>query len=164
MAVIFKIAFRNIKAHRSKSPHHRDFIKWEPWFWCLAQPLSMQPRKGFARHFQMYIQEIFLSLVFQVMRPVSLFGVTSTSGMAETPIIPEYDKVLSIVKSTPHLKKTSSLATGFSQVIRENGDQMTKEDSQNKIKPQDRFLFLFGIDAAAYWDLFETVEIVAGEN
>ena len=164
MAVIFKIAFRNIKAHRSKSFIIGLLLAMGAMVLVFGTAFINATEEGVRSTFSdVYTGDIFISGISSD-GPVSLFGVTSTSGMAETPIIPEYDKVLSIVKSTPHLKKTSSLATGFSQVIRENGDQMTKEDSQNKIKPQDRFLFLFGIDAATYWDLFETVEIVAGEK
>ncbi|HPG96033.1 MAG TPA: hypothetical protein PK533_01550, partial [Rectinema sp.] len=164
MAVIFKIAFRNIKAHRSKSLIIGILLAMGAMVLVFGTAFINATEEGVRSTFSdVYTGDIFISGISSD-GPVSLFGVTSTSGMAETPIIPEYDKVLSIVKSTPHLKKTSSLATGFSQVIRENGDQMTKEDSQNKIKPQDRFLFLFGIDAATYWDLFETVEIVAGEK
>jgi putative ABC transport system permease protein len=163
MSVILRMAVRNIREHRSKSLIIGILLAVGTLTLVVGTAFINASEVGIRSTFSdVYTGDIFISGTSSD-GSVSLFGVTSPGGMAQTPTIPDYEKVISIVKSTPHLAKTSSLATGFAQVTRE--DSATSEKaSQGKIQPQDRFLFLFGVDSASYWDLFDAIDIVSGKK
>ncbi len=163
MPVILRMAFRNIREHRSKSLIIGILLALGAMILVVGTAFINASEAGIRSTFSdVYTGDVFISSIFSE-GPVSLFGVTSPGGMAQTPIIPDYEKVMAIVKSTPHLAKTSSLATGFAMVTREESS-LPKDASKSETQPQDRFLFLFGVDAASYWDLFDAVDIVAGEK
>jgi putative ABC transport system permease protein len=164
MPVILRMAFRNIREHRSKSLIIGILLALGAMILVVGTAFINASEAGIRSTFSdVYTGDVFISGISSE-GPVSLFGVTSPGGMAQTPIIPDYEKVVSIVKSTPHLAKTSSLATGFAMVTREETSLPKKDASKSETQPQDRFLFLFGVDAASYWDLFDAVDIVAGEK
>ncbi|MEN6499634.1 MAG: FtsX-like permease family protein [Rectinema sp.] len=163
MPVILRMAIRNIREHRSKSLIIGILLALGAMILVVGTAFINASQEGIRSTFSdVYTGDIFISGISSE-GPVSLFGVTSPSGMAQTPIIPDYEKVMSVVKSTPHLAKASSLATGFAMVTREESS-VSQNASNNRAQPQDRFLFLFGIDAASYWDLFDAIDMVAGEK
>jgi len=163
MPVILRMAFRNIREHRSKSLIIGLLLAMGSLILVVGTAFINASEAGIRSTFSdVYTGDIFISGVSSE-GPVSLFGVTSVGGMAQTPTIPDYEKVLSIVKSTPHLANTSSLATGFAMVTREESS-LPEDESESETQPQDRFLFLFGVEASSYWSLFDAVDIVAGER
>jgi len=163
MPVILRMAIRNIREHRSKSLIISVLLALGALILVVGMAFINASEVGVRATFSdVYTGDIFISGISSE-GPVSLFGVTSPSGLAQTPIIPEYEKVQSILKSTPHLAKTSSLATGFA-IITRNDTTTTQNSPNNDFNPQDRFLFLFGIDGASYWQLFNAVNLVSGEK
>ena len=162
MPIIFRMAFRNIREHRSKSLIVGFLLALGATILVVGTAFINASEAGIRSTFSdVYTGDIFISGVSSE-GPVSLFGVTSPGGMAQTPTIPDYDKVLSILQSTPHLKQTSSLATGFAQVTSDESSSTEEKKSKSTVQPQDRFLFLFGVDSTSYWELFDAVDIVAG--
>ncbi|HBE45958.1 conserved membrane hypothetical protein [uncultured spirochete] len=164
MAVILRMAFRNIREHKSKSLIIGILLALGALILVVGTAFIDASQAGIRSTFSdVYTGDIFISGISSE-GPVSLFGVSSPGGLAATPIIPNYEKVLSIVKSTPHIAGHSSLATGFAQLTREDSTPQQANALKSTIQSQDRFLFLFGVDAASYWNLFNQVEIVQGER
>lgn len=162
MSVILRMAFRNIREHKSKSLIIGLLLALGALILVVGTAFINASEAGIRATFSdVYTGDIFVSGISSE-GPVSLFGVTSPGGLAQTPIIPSYDKVQAILKSTPHLTQTSSLATGFAQLTR--GDAPPPSGSaKNDVQPQDRFLFLFGVEASSYWKLFNAIDIISGQ-
>jgi len=98
MLVIFKMAFRNIRQHRSKSIIIGILLAMGSMVLVLGTAFINATQEGVRSSFSdVYTGDIFISGISPD-GPVSLFGVTSTSGIAETPIIPDYEKVVEIVR------------------------------------------------------------------
>lgn len=163
MAVIFRMAFRNIREHASKSLIVGTLLALGAMILVTGIAFINASEAGIRATFSdVYTGDVFISGI-STEGPVSLFGVTSPGGLAATPTIPEYPKVLEIVRSMPHIAGHSSLATGFGTIVR--GDEAPPPGAKkSSVKPQDRFLFLFGIDPATYWNLFSEVEVIEGDR
>ncbi|MCX8013980.1 MAG: hypothetical protein N3A02_06785, partial [Rectinema sp.] len=163
MPVIFRMAFRNIREHASKSLIVGTLLALGAMILVVGIAFINASETGIRATFSdVYTGDVFISGI-STEGPVSLFGVTSPGGLAATPTIPDYPKVLEIIRSMPHVSGLSSLATGFGAIVRDEASPPSRE-RKSTVKPQDRFLFLFGIDAASYWNLFSQVEVINGER
>ncbi|MFA6366755.1 MAG: hypothetical protein WCX13_06160, partial [Candidatus Hydrogenedentales bacterium] len=109
-----------------------------------------------------YTGDVFVSGVSEE-GDVSLFGVMSVGGLASTPVIPDFDKVLAAVRGSPLVSKATGMATSYGIVTRgdEGISELDNEDSDKDMTA--RLLFLFGIDARDYWTVFDSIDITSGK-
>lgn len=209
MPVTLKIAFRNIKEHRSKSLIVGILLAVGAFVVVLGNAFIDASKSGIRSSFtDNYTGDVFVSGVSED-GEVSLFGVMSPGGMASTPTIPDYEKVLAMITSSPRVAKATGMATGYAIVTKEANEEAAsgasgpsgvsdalsqaemkmaakqaasepapansqgqqtpgtkddKKDVREKISPDMRFLFLFGIDASNYWNVFNSVELTAGSR
>jgi len=183
MPVTLKIAFRNIKEHRSKSLIVGILLAVGAFVVVLGNAFIDASKSGIRSSFtDNYTGDVFVSGVSED-GEVSLFGVMSPGGMASTPTIPDYEKVLAMITSSPRVAKATGMATGYAIVTKEANEEAASEpgpansqgrqtpgtkgdnkDVREKISPDMRFLFLFGIDASNYWNVFNSVELTAGSR
>ncbi|HBK58471.1 MAG TPA: hypothetical protein DDZ37_03805, partial [Spirochaetaceae bacterium] len=93
MPVILRMAIRNIREHRSKSLIIGILLALGAMILVVGTAFINASQEGIRSTFSdVYTGDIFISGISSE-GPVSLFGVTSPSGMAQTPIIPDYEKV-----------------------------------------------------------------------
>lgn len=165
MPVTLRIAFRNLFEHRSKSLIIGILLALGSLVLVVGNSFIDASRQGIRSSFtDNYTGDVFISGISQD-GDVSLFGVTSVGGMAPTPIIPEFDKVIADIRARPEVDKATGMATGFAIVTR--GDDLVAEmeemDAEEERDPSARFLFMFGIDAKDYWTVFDSLEISSGK-
>ena len=165
MPVTLRIAFRNLFEHRSKSLIIGILLALGSLVLVVGNSFIDASRQGIRSSFtDNYTGDVFISGISQD-GDVSLFGVTSVGGMAPTPIIPEFDKVIADIRARPEVDKATGMATGFAIVTR--GDDLVAEmeemDAEEERDPSARFLFMFGIDATDYWTVFDSLEISSGK-
>jgi len=203
MPVTLKIAFRNIKEHKSKSLIVGILLAVGAFVVVLGNSFIDASKSGIRSSFtDNYTGDVFVSGISED-GDVSLFGVMSPGGMASTPTIPDYEKTLAMITSSPSVAKATGMATGYAIVTKEANEETSqdssgilsqadvkaasrqsvtestpensqsqptpgakedKKDIREKISPNMRFLFLFGIDASNYWDVFNAVELTAGSR
>lgn len=164
MPVTLRMALRNIFEHKAKSLIIGILLALGAFILVLGNSFIDASQAGIKSTFtDNYTGDVFISGLSED-GSVSLFGVTSPGGLSPTPVIPDYDKVLAIVKASPLVDKATGMATGFALVTKgEEADirSETPEDTANT-DPGARFLFLFGVDARDYWSVFNSVDLTAG--
>jgi putative ABC transport system permease protein len=156
------MAFRNLFEHKSKSLIIGILLALGALVLVVGNSFIDASRLGIRTSFtENYTGDVFVSGVSPD-GDVSLFGVTSVGGLASTPIIPEYNKVLSTIERSPLVDKATGMATGYAIVTR--GGEADTEDFEDdeETDPAARFLFLFGIDAHDYWTVFDSIDITSG--
>ena len=163
MPVTLRIAFRNLFEHKSKSLIIGVLLALGSLILILGNSFIDASREGIRTTFtDNYTGDVFVSGI-STEGAVSLFGVTSVGGLAATPIIPDYEKVIASIKASPLVDKATGMATSYGLVTR--GDEpvaMGETDSKNG-DPASRFLFLFGIDPSNYWTVFDSIDITSGK-
>jgi putative ABC transport system permease protein len=164
------MALRNLKEHKAKSLIVGMLLALGMLIMVLGNSFLDASKRGIETSFtQNYTGDVIITGIAD--GPVSLFGVQSVGGMEETPVIPEYEKVLAYASSLPGVKASSGMATGFGIATTENGNSFqggpgshgggnTEDDEEGSM--MDAVMMLFGVDAVNYWSLFETIEIVDG--
>jgi putative ABC transport system permease protein len=164
MPATIKLAFRNLFEHKSKSLIIGILLALGALILIVGNSFIDASRSGIRSTFtDNYTGDVFVSGISQE-GPVSLFGVTSVGGLAATPVIPEYEKVLSLIESSPFVDKATGMATGFAIVTR-NLDQSIEEEMRSETSdtdPSARFFFLFGVDPQTYWSMFDSVTLRSG--
>lgn len=169
MRALLKMAFRNVAEHRSKSLIIGTLLALGAFIIVLGNSFIDASKAGIRTMFtESYTGDIFVSGISEE-GDVSLFGVMSVGGLAETPRIPDYERVRDIVRSAPGVKALTGMATGFGAAMRdpsENPEEQAQGDSTEEIRNSmaSRVLFLFGIDGSSYWDVFDTIEMTAGQR
>ncbi|MEN6297639.1 MAG: FtsX-like permease family protein [Rectinema sp.] len=162
MPVILRMAFRNIFEHKSKSLIIGTLLAVGALILVLGNSFIDTSEAGIKRTFtDNYTGDVFISGISED-GDVSLFGVTSPGGLSSTPTIPDYEKVLSMVRESPLTSKATGMATGFALVSKEENNEAPNQDSQSDTSNM-AILFLFGIDATEYWNVFNSTEITAGK-
>lgn len=169
MPVTLRMALRNLVEHKAKSLIVGMLLALGMLIMVLGNSFLDASKRGIETSFtQNYTGDVIITGIAD--GPVSLFGVQSVGGLEETPIIPEYEKVLAYASSLPGVKTSSGMATGFGIATTENGNNFqggpgghggsAEEDDEGSM--MDAVMMLFGVDAANYWSLFDTIEIVDG--
>ncbi len=167
MPALLKMALRNVAEHRSKSLIIGTLLALGAFIIVLGNSFIDASKAGIRTMFtESYTGDIFVSGISEE-GDVSLFGVMSVGGLAETPRIPEYERVREIVRGAPGVKSLTGMATGFGAAMREVGDnpeERPEGDSAEEMRNSmaSRMLFLFGIDGSSYWDVFDTIEMTSG--
>lgn len=171
MPVTLRMAFRNIFEHKSKSLIIGILLAMGSLILIVGNSFIDASKTGIEITFaDNYTGDVFISGVSPE-GPVSLFGVTSVGGLAATPTIPDYEKVLGILKDNPGVEAYSGLATGYGIVTKNpelSLDQTMQEaheesdSSESDSDPSFRFFFLFGVDPSSYWKMFDSVRPTSG--
>lgn len=166
MKSILRMAFRNVLEHRSKSLIVGVLLALGAFILVLGNSFIDASKVGIRNMFtESYTGDIFVSGISED-GDVSLFGVMSVGGLATTPLIPDYEKALGIVKEAPGVKSLTGMATGFGAAMRDEGSsvEQARESEEERQGMPSRVLFLFGIDATSYWKVFDTIEITSGDR
>lgn len=157
MPVLFRIAFRNILEHKSKSIILGAIIALGVIIIVVGNSLMDSAQAGIERSFiANYTGNVMVSGIAQ--GKLSLFGVQSMGTREETPIIPEYDKVRAHIAADGQVASFTSQVSGFGTITTESDMEADDEDSDQ----QGKFTLLFGIDPASYHKVFDNVNLVAG--
>jgi putative ABC transport system permease protein len=158
------MAFRNLFEHKSKSLIIGILLALGALILIVGNSFIDASKAGIRSAFtDNYTGDVFVSGISEE-GPVSLFGVTSVGGLAATPVIPEYETVLSLIQSSPLVDKATGMATGFAIVTR-NLDQNIQQEMHSGTSnsdPSARFFFLFGVDPQSYWSMFNSITIRSG--
>ncbi|PKL05933.1 MAG: hypothetical protein CVV53_06915 [Spirochaetae bacterium HGW-Spirochaetae-9] len=164
MPVTIRLAFRNLFEHRSKSLIIGILLTLGALVLVVGNSFIDASREGIRTTFtDNYTGDVFVSGISEE-GDVSLFGVTSVGGLAKTPAIPEYDKVLSTIEASPLVDRATGMATSFGIVSRDDdGVQPGMSNDSEDHDPSARLLFLFGIDARDYWTVFDSIDITSGK-
>ncbi|HWR11775.1 MAG TPA: FtsX-like permease family protein [Rectinemataceae bacterium] len=163
MPVTFRIAFRNLFEHKSKSLIIGILLALGALVLVVGNSFIDASRQGIRTSFtDNYTGDVFVSGLSEE-GDVSLFGVMSVGGLASTPMIPDFDKVLAEVRGSPLVNKATGMATSYGIVTRgdEGISDLEGEDSEKDMTA--RLLFLFGIDARDYWTVFDSIDITSGK-
>ncbi|MCX7025905.1 MAG: FtsX-like permease family protein [Spirochaetes bacterium] len=165
MPVTLRLAFRNLFEHRSKSLIIGILLAVGTFILVLGNSFIDASKQSIREAFtENYTGDVFVSGV-SAEGEVSLFGVTSVGGLAATPTIPDYDKILSGIQANPLVDKATGMATGYG-IVTKNGEGLSMEGEgkeSDSFDPASRFLFMFGIDPQSYWKVFDTITITSGK-
>lgn len=162
MPVTLRIAFRNLFEHRSKSLIIGILLALGALVLVMGNAFIDASREGIRATFiDNYTGDVFVSGVSDE-GSVSLFGVSSAGGLAATPVIPDYDKVLATILASPAVDKATGMATSYG-IVTSEGETPAEAVEDSSGDSGARMLFFFGIDALDYWQLFDSIDITAGE-
>ncbi len=152
MPIIVRIAFRNLRQHRSKTLIIGIIITLGVMIIVLGNSLMDTASLGIERAFiDNYTGHVFISAKAE--GDVSLFGVQSAGGIEETPGLPEYEKIRKYLESQDEVEGITTQITGFAGI---------RSESQEDIDAMAGSL-LFGINPAEYPDVFDNLTILEGE-
>jgi len=149
MGVLFKIAFRNLKEHKSKTLIIGIIIALGIALMLVGNALMDTAGNGIRRSFiDNYTGHVMISGKAEV--DVSLFGIQGPqAGSEEVPRIPQYGKVFEHAASLPEVQALAAQVTGFSL--------FSFEDKGNQ------FGILFGIEPESYRSMFpDSITMVSG--
>ncbi|MBN2875249.1 MAG: FtsX-like permease family protein [Spirochaetales bacterium] len=175
MPVTLRMAFRNLVEHKAKSLIVGVLLALGMLIMVVGNSFLDASKRGIESSFtENYTGDVIITGVAD--GPVSLFGVQSPGGLEQTPIIPDYEKVIAYASTLPGVTASAGMATGFGIATDENGNDFSggpgghpgmgddaEEDEDDEGSMMDAVMLFFGIDAANYWQLFETIELVDGE-
>ena len=151
MLVLFRIAVRNLRQHRTKTTIIGIIMAVGVMILVIGNTLINTIDTGIERSFiNNYTGNVMITGVSD--NSISLFGVQSPGGVEEAPTIADYDRVLEHLKSLDGIDDIVSQVTGFGIINIEEAD----EDKG------PYFALLFGIDPGTYRKAFGNVEIVDG--
>jgi putative ABC transport system permease protein len=166
MGVIIRMAFRNLLEHKSKSLIVGILLALGVVILIVGNSFIDASAAGIRITFtDSYTGDVFISGTSPSGK-VSLFGVQSVGGLDATPNIPDYEKVRAKAATLSGVKGVTSLATGFGMAIKdaEQSAMDSAADGSSDSDPGAGFLFMFGVDAKDYWNVFDSVDITSGQR
>lgn len=153
MPVVFRIAFRNLRQHRSKTLIIGIIIAVGVLIIIVGNSLMDTASLGIERAFiDNYTGHVFISA--RAEGEVSLFGVQSVGGIEETPALPEFERIREHLENHPLTSGVATQITGFAGI---------KSEAQEDIDAMAGSL-LFGINPEEYRALFDNLSITEGED
>jgi len=162
MPVTLRMAFRNLIEHKAKSLIVGILLALGMLIMVLGNAFLDASKRGIQSSFtKNYTGDVIITGVAD--GPVSLFGVQSVGGMEETPIVPDYEKVIAYASSLPGVAKASGTASSYGIVSDEAAGESEDGDEDEAQDMSAAIMMLFGVDAPRYWELFDTVELESGE-
>lgn len=148
MGVIWKIAFRNLKEHRTKTLIIGIIITVGITVLVVGNSLMDTAAEGIRRTYTAsYTADFMVTGLHQ--GSLTLFGLQDMDSIdAVVPVIDEYEKVYEFAVAHPDVVAVNPQATATSMI---------------DLDETRSFLYLFGIDPAAYQAMFpDNVEILSG--
>jgi putative ABC transport system permease protein len=151
MPVLIRIAFRNLREHKSKSFIIGSLIVLGVIIIVLGNSLLDGAERGIHGMFiDNYTGDVFISGVSKTPgSEISLFGVTRGGDNESTPVLPEFDAIQARLKGDPRVGGVTGQVTGAGMVTKEGNDRQT-------------VAVLFGVDPTTYPGLFPDTFIVEG--
>jgi putative ABC transport system permease protein len=162
MPVIWRIAFRNIWEHKSKSFIIGTLIVLGVVIIVLGNALIDSSEAGIRKE---YIESFTGDAMIHGPSDsvVSIFGLESMDGEMEIPTIPDYDKVLAAVKADPGVAKATSMALAYGSLALDAEELPETGDDSPQNGPPGGFALVNGVDPATYFDMFPTIKLVEGK-
>lgn len=151
MFVLFKIALRNLRQHRSKTLIIGIIIAVGVFILIIGNSLMDTADSGIKKAFiENFTGDVMIT--GKAKGKISLFGVQSPGGIEETPIIPNFDKIKAYSEAHKNVETATSQITGVSIIkVKDQPD------------PEKRaFTFLIGIEPDSYHKIFTTSTIIEG--
>ncbi|TCW61597.1 FtsX-like permease family protein [Treponema sp. J25] len=160
MAVLLRIAFRNIWQHKAKSFIIGILIALGVIIIVIGNAMMDAAAAGIRKS---YIENFTGDLMIHgpSKDAVSIFGIESFSLDAETrvPSIPQYEKIIAHLAEDPRVASYTSMAVSYGILAADLEEaENIEEDSENTI-----FGILFGIDAKTYFSMFPSIKIIEGQ-
>ena len=139
MAVLFRIAFRNLKEHKAKTLIIGIIIALGITIMILGNSLMETAARGLRKSFiENYTGHLMISA--ETRDPVSLFGFQSRAGNEVIPRIPDYQRILAFLSTLPEVVLYSAQVSSFALIdLEEKGNSFT---------------ILFGIEPESYRRMF----------
>jgi putative ABC transport system permease protein len=152
MAVLFRIAFRNLKQHKSKTLIVGILIALGVLILIIGNSLLDTASVGIRKSFiENYTGDIMVRAKSD--KPLSLIGYTVSTGNEKIRNVPEYSRVYKYLTSLDEIVSLHSQVTGFANLNLDSDDI-----------DMGAILLLFGIEPESYMSTFpENIEMVAGE-
>jgi putative ABC transport system permease protein len=151
MPVLFRLALRNLVAHKAKSLIVGSIIALGVIVLVAGISFMDTAALGLRRSFiENFTGDVMIS--GKAGAPISLFGVQSMGGTEGTPEIPRYEEVVAHLRAHPGVKGVTPQITGANQINIEGND----------FANVDSLVFLFGIDPAGYRAMFDNLDLVSG--
>jgi len=163
MPVIWRIAFRNIWEHKAKSFIIGGFIVLGVVIIVLGNALIDSSEAGIRKEFIEYFTGDAM-IHGPSENAVSVFGIESMDGDMEVPIIPDYEKVVSIVKSQPGVAKYTSMAVAYGTLALDSDELPQDEDNASSDGGMSSFALVYGVDASTYFDMFPRIKVAEGSR
>jgi putative ABC transport system permease protein len=151
MSVIFRIALRNLREHKSKTLIVGTIIAVGIMVMTIGTSLIDTATLGIEKNFiENYTGNILIGGIAE--DDLSIFGVQSVGGIEPTPQIPEYSRIIDYLDSRDDIEVFTPQISGFASIA-----------TENQPDPDARGMtFLFGIEPDSYREMFDKVEISEG--
>ncbi|HOT59731.1 MAG TPA: FtsX-like permease family protein [Spirochaetia bacterium] len=164
MRGLLRIAFRNLFEHRAKSIIIGILLSLGVVILVLGSAVHNGMANGIERSFtKNYTADIIITGIAE--GPVSLFGVASAGGLAKTPTLPEYEKILTYASSMKHVAAVTGMASTFGIAQKEeqtaNAENQEQTDDTMEGNPFQIF-YLFGVDTLQYRNVFPDFSLREG--
>ncbi len=146
MPVLLRIAFRNLKEHKSKTLIIGIIIALGISILTIGNSLMDTAARGIQKTFiENYTGHIMVS--GKTDSPLSIFGMQMAGATEKVPVIPQYEKVKEYVVSLPEVEAVTSQVTGYAGI---------------ELGEERGFVILFGIEPESYRKMFSSIEIIEG--
>lgn len=151
MPVIFRIALRNLREHRSKTLIIGIIIAVGIMIITIGTSLIDTATLGIEEAFiENYTGDILIGGISE--DELSIFGVQSVGRIEPTPRIPEYARILEYLDSRNDIEVYTPEVTGFSAI-----------SVEGQKDPDARGMtLLFGIEPESYREMFDRITILEG--
>ena len=168
MKDIIKLAFRNLKEHKSKTLIISMFILFGVAIVVMGNSFLESINRGLEKDFRANVTgDIAISVIPEKGTVIDVFGVNSANLTGEAPQIPalaDLEQVEQILAETKGIKKESKLISA--QVILSKDaeiDFSVLQDDDKDLGVMDLPIsMLFAGEDGTYWDLFPDLKMVEG--
>ncbi|HUI69924.1 MAG TPA: FtsX-like permease family protein [Spirochaetia bacterium] len=151
MPALVKIAVRNLVEHKGKSLIVGVIIALGVMILVVGSSLLDSASRSLARSFvDSYSGQVIITA--KAHGNVTLFGVAEMGAVEGTPLLPDFDKLTTYLRSRPEVK-------GFTFQV-SAAEQLNKvgEDAAGS----GPFIYLFGIEPASYAAMFDNMTLASG--
>ncbi len=160
MPVIWRIAFRNIWEHKAKSLIIGTLIALGVIIIVLGNALVDSSEAGIRKEFiETFTGDAMIHGPSDSV--VSVFGLESMDGEIEIPTIPDYEKVIELVKADPGVAQYTSMALAYGTLALDV-EEPPQEEGDDDRGAMSSFALVYGVDASTYFDMFPSIELVRG--
>ncbi len=151
LAVIFRIALRNLRQHKSKTIIIGTIIAVGVIILVVGNSLMDTATMGIQRAFiDNFTGDVMITGIAQ--GDISLFGVRSPGGIEETPVLPEYEKIREYVENYRGINNFTPQVSGVASI------RVEGQEKENK----RALTFLIGVEPDTYHSMFTASRIVDG--
>ncbi|MCR4952511.1 MAG: FtsX-like permease family protein [Treponema sp.] len=167
MPVIFRLAIRNLKEHKSKTVIIALFLIFGIAIVIMGNSFLESINRGLERDFRAnYTGDIAISAKPEKGFRIDIFGVDSnsiTTDIPQVPPLPELDKLMQIVNSHQEIAKTTKLISAkviVAEGVEVDFAELTEDD--NLTFDDLPISMLFSGEDETYWDTFNGINFVEG--